>query len=134
MLKNYVRTVKCRDVMENMVHCDCESSDTNEYVYERILSYSEDEIKTYFVVDCGGWYYNGGIATYSRHPDGEWHMYEHVSWSGRGSADDAVWRTGTIIISSIRKRAVAICHSPFSSNKTKKCTPQKQTLTISVIE
>lgn len=89
MLKNYIRTVKYRDVMENMVLCDCESSDTNEYVYERILSYAEDEIKTYFVVDCGD-YYNGGTTTYSRHSDGEWHMYEHVSWSG-GSADDTVW-------------------------------------------
>ena len=90
MLKNYILTVKYRDVMENMVLCDCESSDTNEYVYERILSYAEDEIKTYFVVDCGD-YYNGGTTTYSRHSDGEWHMYEHVSWSGHGSADDVVW-------------------------------------------
>ena len=90
MLKNYILTVKYRDVMENMVLCDCESSDTNEYVYERILSYSEDETNTYFVVDCGD-YYNIGIAKYTCQSDGEWHVYEHVSWSGQGSADDAIW-------------------------------------------
>ncbi len=90
MLTNYVRTVKSRDVMENMVLCDCESSDTNEYVYERILSCSEDEIKTYFVVDCGD-YYNGGITRYSRDKTGEWHVSETHTWSHRGTAEDYIW-------------------------------------------
>ena len=90
MLTNYVRTVKHKDVMENMVLCDCESCYKNEYVYERILSYSEDEIKTYFVVDCGD-YYNGGTAKYTCQSDGEWHVYEYVFWSHAGSADDYIW-------------------------------------------
>ena len=88
MLKNYIRTVKYKDVMENMVFDEGEY--IPEYVYERILSYSEDEIKTYFVVECID-YYNGGITTYFRHSNGEWSVHEHVSWSGRGSADDTVW-------------------------------------------
>ena len=88
MLKNYILTVKYKDVMENMVFDEGEY--IPEYVYERILSYSEDKIKTYFVMDCGD-YYNIGIAKYTCQSDGEWHVYGHVSWSGRGSADEAVW-------------------------------------------
>lgn len=62
MLTNYIRTVQYRDVMENMVLCDCESCYKNEYVYERILSYSEDEIKTYWVWE-GEHHEMGGTAT-----------------------------------------------------------------------
>ena len=90
MLKNYILTVKYKDVMENMVLCDSESCYKNEYVYERILSYSEDEIKTYFVVECTD-YYNGGITRYSRDKTGEWHVSETHTWSHRGSADDYIW-------------------------------------------
>ncbi len=88
MLTNYVRTVKYKDVMENMVFDEREY--IPEYVYERVLSYSEEEVKTYFVVQCTD-YYNGGITRYSRDKTGKWHVSETHTWSHRGTAEDYIW-------------------------------------------
>jgi hypothetical protein len=96
LLKNYILTIQHRDVMENMVMCDCDLTDAlggvkGDIVYEHVLSYTEKRIKTYYVQDCGEDYYIGGYASYTLHSDGTWDMRKDVSWSSGGTADNYVW-------------------------------------------
>ncbi len=97
LLKNYILTVKYRDVLENMEFAG--EDDEIEVDFERIMSYSETEIKTYFVKRMGGdeslWDYEvGGIFTYTKMPDGKWdrgYFEGAITWSEAGSADNYVW-------------------------------------------
>ena len=88
MLKNYILTVKYKDIMENMVFHENEEVPENKY--ERILSYSEDEIKTYWVWE-GEHHEMGGTATYRRSPNGKWSYRENILWSTEGNADKLIW-------------------------------------------
>lgn len=88
LLKNYILTVKYNDVLENMEFY--EDQIVIEYDYERIISYSETEIKTYFVKDMGN-YFLGGTVSYRRGTDGKWIFDDNVKWSGRGTAEDVIW-------------------------------------------
>lgn len=90
LLKNYILTVKYADVLENMVIDEPQQymvDPRDGFDFERIMSYSETEIKTYFMED----YEIGGVITYRLNSDGTWDFHDDVTWSHSGTADDYVW-------------------------------------------
>jgi len=96
LLHNYILTVKYSDVMDSMVLSN--EKDFKEPSYERIISYSEDEIITYCVLefDESTILHSaiGGTVTYTRKSDGRWScstFLAGVLWSTHGTADDVIW-------------------------------------------
>ncbi len=94
LLKNYILTVKYADVLENMVIDEPQQymvDPSDGFDFERILSYSETEIKTYFMNKTIGDYSIGGTVTYKQRPDGTWNGSANITWSHGGTAEDYIW-------------------------------------------
>ena len=70
--------------------CLYEGEVVPDYDLMRVLSYSENEIKVYFVIKSEN-YEVGGIGTYRRNIYDEWSYIGDILWSTGGTADKLIW-------------------------------------------
>ena len=94
LAKNRILTELHRDEIEKLYIANRER--LPDYDWFRVLLYSENEIKIYFVEEVNskrGSGKLGGIVTFSYGSDGAWHhnWCDNYLWSTSGSADNYIW-------------------------------------------
>ena len=88
LLSNRILTELHGDEIKDLNFYETET--VPDYDWFRVISYSETEIKVYFVNKLPN-YKVGGIATYSCNSYGDWFHQDSVSWSTAGTADTLIW-------------------------------------------